>query len=218
MLAPAVGAAVHSIPFWIGVAYFIAAIPTGVLVARVRGVDLRATGSGNIGATNAGRVLGAKLGILVLVLDTFKAATPVWLAMSSWALGNGPDAQLGLACVGFAAVLGHIFPIYLGFKGGKGVACALGVFLALDPAVALAAVVIYLQSVWLSRVSAFGSLTAVTAISLSVWIADRSGPEQVLALATAVLIWVRHTSNIRGMLAEARERKRAKATQPDDEA
>lgn len=218
MLAPAVGDAVHSIPFWIGVAYFIAAIPTGVLVARVRGVDLRATGSGNIGATNAGRVLGAKLGILVLVLDTFKAATPVWLAMSSWALGNGPDAQLGLACVGFAAVLGHIFPIYLGFKGGKGVACALGVFLALDPAVALAAVVIYLQSVWLSRVSAFGSLTAVTAISLSVWIADRSGPEQVLALATAVLIWVRHTSNIRGMLAEARERKRAKATQPDDEA
>lgn len=218
MLAPAVGAAVHSIPFWIGVAYFIAAIPTGVLVARVRGVDLRATGSGNIGATNAGRVLGAKLGILVLVLDTFKAATPVWLAMSSWALGNGPDAQLGLACVGFAAVLGHIFPIYLSFKGGKGVACALGVFLALDPAVALAAVVIYLQSVWLSRVSAFGSLTAVTAISLSVWIADRSGPEQVLALATAVLIWVRHTSNIRGMLAEARERKRAKATQPDDEA
>jgi len=218
MLAPAVGAAVHSIPFWIVVAYSIAAIPTGVLVARVRGVDLRAAGSGNIGATNAGRVLGAKLGILVLVLDTFKAATPVWLAMSSWALGRGPDAQVGLACVGFAAVLGHIFPIYLRFQGGKGVACALGVFLALDPAVALAAVVIYLQSVWLSRVSAFGSLTAVTAISLSVWIADRSGPEQLLALATAVLIWVRHTSNIRGMLAEARERKRAKATQPDDDA
>lgn len=210
----AVHAALHSIPVWVAIAYFIAAIPTGVLVAKMKGVDLRSTGSGNIGATNAGRVLGTKLGVLVLVLDTFKAATPVWLAMSSWALGR--DAQVGLACVGFAAVLGHIFPIYLGFRGGKGVACALGVFLALDPTVALAAVVIYGQSVWLSRISAFGSLTAVTAISLSVWIADRPGPEQLLALATAVLIWVRHTSNIRGMLAEARERKRAKSTRDDD--
>jgi acyl phosphate:glycerol-3-phosphate acyltransferase len=209
------GALAHSIPFWIAVAYFIAAIPTGVLVAKVRGVDLRAAGSGNIGATNAGRVLGTKLGVLVLVLDTVKAATPVWLAKSSWGLGNEPSAQLGLACVGFAAVVGHIFPIYLGFRGGKGVACALGVFLALDPAVALAAVIIYGQSVWLSRVSAFGSLTAVTAITLSVWIADRPGPWQLLALATAVLIWARHTSNIRGMLAEARERKRAKTARDD---
>jgi acyl phosphate:glycerol-3-phosphate acyltransferase len=209
------GALVHSIAFWTAAAYFIAAIPTGVLIARARGIDLRSTGSGNIGATNAGRVLGAKLGIAVLVLDTLKAATPVWLASSRWALGHGKEAQLGLACVGFAAVLGHIFPIYLRFRGGKGVACALGVFLALDPAVALAAVVIYGQSVWLSRISAFGSLTAVTAISLSVWIADRPGPEQLLALATAAIIWGRHTSNIRGMLAEARERKRAKPIDGD---
>lgn len=206
----------HSIAFWVALAYFVAAIPTGVLIARARGVDLRSTGSGNIGATNAGRVLGAKLGIAVLVLDTFKAATPVWLASSSWALGHGPDAQLGLACVGFAAVLGHIFPIYLGFKGGKGVACALGVFLALDPAVALAAVLIYGQTVWLSRISALGSLTAVSGISLSVWIAERPLPEQLLALATAVIIWGRHTSNIRGMLAEARERKPAKPADVGD--
>lgn len=217
MLRPkAVASLQHSVAFWVAVAYFVAAIPTGVVVARLRGVDLRAAGSGNIGATNAGRVLGTKLGVLVLVLDTFKAATPVWLAARDAALGDGPGAQLGLACVGFAAVIGHIFPIYLGFKGGKGVACALGVFLALDPPVALAAVVMYGQSVWLSRVSAFGSLTAVTSITLSLWIADRPGPHQVLALATALIIWIRHTSNIRGMLAQARERKRSGASSHDD--
>lgn len=197
----------HSTAFWVALAYFVAAIPTGVLVAKLRGVDLRALGSGNIGATNAGRVLGTKLGVLVLVLDTFKAATPIWIASSSWALGR--DAALGLALVGLAAVVGHIFPVYLRFRGGKGVACALGVFLALDPAVALAAVLIYGQSVWLSRISAFGSLTAVTSITLSVWIADRPWQYQALALATAVIIWIRHISNIRGMLADARARKRA---------
>lgn len=202
----------HSVVFWTAIAYFIAAIPTGVLVARVRGVDLRQAGSGNIGATNAGRVLGAKLGVVVLVLDVIKAATPVWLAMREEALG--PHDAVGLACVGFAAVCGHIFPIYLGFKGGKGVACALGVFLALDPAVAALAVIMYGQSVWLTRVSAFGSLTAVTAITLSLVIGGRPVPYQLLALATAVVIWLRHVSNVRGMLAEARERKRAKPPLP----
>jgi acyl phosphate:glycerol-3-phosphate acyltransferase len=201
-------AVTHSVGFWTAIAYLFAAIPTGVVVAKVKGVDLRQEGSGNIGATNAGRVLGAKLGILVLVLDVFKAATPVWLAMRADALG--PHDAVGLACVGFAAVCGHIFPIYLGFKGGKGVACALGVFLALDPAVAALAVVMYLQSVWLTRVSAFGSLTAVTAIALSLVIGGRPLPYQLLAVATAVVIWARHVSNVRGMLKEAKERKRAK--------
>lgn len=206
-------ALVHSIPAWVTFAYFLAAIPTGVLIARMRGVDLRKLGSGNIGATNAGRVLGTKLGVLVLVLDTIKAATPIWLAKSAWALG--PDAYLGLACVGLAAVVGHIFPIYLRFAGGKGVACALGVFLALDPPVALAAVLMYGQSVWLSRISAFGSLTAVTSITLCLWIADRPWQYQVLALTTAVIIWVRHISNIKGMLADARARKRQAAQAGD---
>ena len=201
----------HSTAVWVGVAYFVAAIPTGVLIARLRGVDLRKLGSGNIGATNAGRVLGAKLGVLVLVLDTIKAATPIWLASSSWALGDA--AHVGLACVGLAAVVGHIFPVYLRFRGGKGVACALGVFLALDPPVALAAVLMYGQGVWLTRISAVGSLTAVTSITVCLWIADRPWPYQVLALATAVIIWVRHISNIRGMLADARARKRT--AEPD---
>jgi len=200
----------HSVVFWTAFAYFVAAIPTGVVVARVRGVDLRSAGSGNIGATNAGRVLGTKLGVLVLLLDVLKAATPVWLAMRPSALG--PHDAVGLAWVGFAAVCGHIFPIYLGFKGGKGVACALGVFLALDPPVAALAVLMYGQSVWLTRVSAFGSLTAVTAIASALLIAGRPVPYQWLAIATAIVIWARHVSNVRGMLAEARERKRAKAT------
>ena len=198
-----------NVTLWIVFAYLVGAIPTGVVVARLKGVNLQQAGSGNIGATNAGRVLGTKLGILVLVLDALKAATPLWLAMQAAAFGSVDSAESKLAWVGLAAVVGHIFPVYLRFHGGKGVACALGVFVALDPPVALAALVIYGQTIWLSRVSALGSLTAVTSITLSLWIAERSVPYQLLALATAVLIWSRHTDNIVGMRDEARRRRLA---------
>ena len=197
----------HSVAAWTALAYFIAAIPTGVLVARAKGIDLRKVGSGNIGATNASRALGSKLGVLVLALDIFKAALPVWLAMRPTALG--PDAEIGLALVAFAAVIGHIFPIYLGFRGGKGVACALGIFVALDPAVALAALLMYVQGLLLTRTSAIGSLTAVTAMTACMFIADKPRPYQLLSLAVAVVIWVRHTSNVKGLVEEAKARKRA---------
>ncbi len=199
-----------SIPAWAALAYFIAAIPTGVLVARLKGIDLRKVGSGNIGATNASRALGAKLGMVVLVLDVFKAAIPVWIAMRPEALGTDADAQVGLAIVAFAAVLGHIFPIYLGFRGGKGVACALGIFVALDPTVAFAALLLYVQTLVLTRTSAIGSLTAVSGMTICLFIADKPVPHQWLSLAVAVVIWGRHTSNVRGLIAEAKARKRAK--------
>ena len=186
----------------------------GVILARVRGIDLRTVGSGNIGATNAARALGTRLGLLVFVLDAAKAAFPVWLA--SLALDDTPMAQWGLASVAMAAVVGHIFPIYLGFRGGKGVACALGVFLALDPLVALAAVIMYGQGIWLTRTSAIGSLTAVTAMTLAVLISGKPVPQQVLAVAAALLIWARHTSNIRQLTREAKARKLARP--PSDDA
>lgn len=181
----------------------------GVILARLRGIDLRSVGSGNIGATNAARALGTKLGLVVFVLDAGKAALPVWLA--SHALAGTPTQPWALASVAMAAVLGHIFPIYLGFRGGKGVACALGVFLALDPLVALAAVVLYAQGIWLTRTSAVGSLTAVTAMALAVIIADKPVAQQVLAIAAALLIWARHTSNIRQLTREAKARKIARS-------
>jgi glycerol-3-phosphate acyltransferase PlsY len=153
----------------------------------------------------------------VFALDVLKAAAPVWAASQPWALGNDARAQWGLAAVAFMAVVGHIFPVYLRFRGGKGVACGLGIFVALDPAVAIAAMVMYAQGAFLTRTSAVGSLTAVTSIAACMLIADKPLPYQALAVASALLIWARHASNIRGMVAEAKERKRAKAQRPADD-
>lgn len=199
----------HSFYLWVIIAYLVGAIPMGVLLARLKGIDLASVGSGNIGATNAARALGTKLGLLVFVLDAGKAALPVWLAAQSWAL-HSDDALLlnsQLALIAFATVVGHVFPVYLRLRGGKGVACGLGIFIALDPAVAVGAMVMYVQGLWLTRTSAVGSLTAVTAICVCVVIADKPLPFQVLSLAAAALIWARHTSNIRTLIADAKARK-----------
>lgn len=198
----------QSVVVWTLLGYLVGGIPTGLLLARVRGIDLRSVGSGNIGATNAVRALGTRLGLVVFALDAGKAAFPVWLAMHAFA--GGAEAEWAPALVAMAAVLGHIFPIYLGFRGGKGVACALGVFLALDPAIALAAVVMYAQGIWLTRTSAVGSLTAVTAMAMTVILADKPVAQQVLAVAAATVIWLRHTSNIRQLTRDAKARKIAR--------
>jgi glycerol-3-phosphate acyltransferase PlsY len=197
---------VHHWVTWVIVAYLVAAIPVGVMLGRMRGVDIRAVGSGNIGATNAARALGARLGMVVLMLDVAKAALPVVLARQPFALG--PHDELGIAAVAMAAVLGHIFPVYLGFRGGKGVACALGVFVAIDPGVAFGALVMYVQTLVLTRTSAIGSLTAVTAMTVTLFLGDYPRPYQWLSLGIAAVIWVRHTSNVRGLVAEAKARKR----------
>ncbi len=195
---------------WVIASYAIAAIPVGVLFGHLKGVNIREVGSGNIGATNAARALGPRLGMLVLLLDAAKAALPVVLARQPFALGS--DDHLGLAAVGMAAVLGHIFPVYLRFRGGKGVACALGVFLAIDPPIALGALIMYIHGLVLTRTSAVGSLTAVTAMSVTMFIADKPLAYQLMTLGIAAVIWVRHTSNVRGLVADAKARKRAAVT------
>lgn len=204
-----VEALAHQPITWVIAAYAFAAIPVGVVLGRLKGVDIRAVGSGNIGATNAARALGPRLGMIVLLLDVAKAALPVVIAQQPFALG--PDDSVGVAVVAFAAVLGHIYPIYLGFRGGKGVACALGVFLAIDPPVALGALIMYVHGLVLTRTSAVGSLTAVTAMSVAVVLADKPIAFQALTLGITAVIWIRHTSNVRGLVAEAKARKRAAA-------
>ncbi len=199
----------HSVWAWTTLAYFVAAIPVGVVIARAKGVNIREIGSGNIGATNAARALGGRLGMVVLVLDVGKAALPVYLASQPTALGGTADPETGIAWVAMAAVLGHIFPIYLGFRGGKGVACALGVFLAIDWPIGLVALAMYAQGAVLTRTSAVGSLTAVSAATLATFVAAKPLPYQVLCTAVTVVIWIRHRSNISGMIAEAKARKRA---------
>lgn len=188
---------------WMTVAYLVSAIPVGLILGKLRGIDIREHGSGNIGATNAGRVLGAKWGVAVLVLDVAKAALPVYLACGHI------DQPVGRSLVGLMAMCGHVFPIYLAFRGGKGVACALGVFAVLVPASAIVAVALYVQTVLLTRVSAVGSLTAGTGMVTYLCLTEQPLAFRLLAVVAWVLIWIRHRENLAKIAREARARKRA---------
>jgi acyl phosphate:glycerol-3-phosphate acyltransferase len=180
---------------WLAVAaligsYLLGTIPNGLLVARARGIDIRTVGSGNIGATNVARALGKKLGFLVLFLDALKGFVPTFLALRA---GLADEIVAG---VGLAAILGHVFPIWLRFRGGKGVATGLGVFLALAPVAALISVVSYALIVLVTRISSLGSLVGATALIIGMVVTAR--PPVVLALAVAawLIVVIRHRANI----------------------
>jgi glycerol-3-phosphate acyltransferase PlsY len=173
----------------IAAAFLAGAIPFGVLLARRRGVDIREHGSGNIGATNVARVLGARDGAIVLVLDALKGALPTTAALAAHA------TAWTTVLVGFAAILGHCFSPFLGGRGGKGVATAFGVFLVLAPALAALAVGVFLVVLRITRVPALGSLAGVLAISV-VLVARDAGPHAALACATSVLLFYTHRTNL----------------------
>ena len=181
---------------WIAVAYLCGSIPFGLLIARAKtGKDVRTVGSGNIGATNVARAAGRPAAILTLVLDAAKGLAPVLLA----ARFAGAQPKLFLAACALSAVAGHCFPVWLRFRGGKGVATGLGVSLALAPWAALAGACTWLVFYKLLRISSVGSLAGV-AISLlvAVFTADRAA---VYGLAgVALLILLRHAGNIRRLL------------------
>ncbi|MDY7229223.1 glycerol-3-phosphate 1-O-acyltransferase PlsY [Hyalangium rubrum] len=173
--------------------YLAGSIPFGVLVTRwARGVDVRAQGSGNIGATNVARVAGKKLGILVLALDALKGAIPVLLALH-WM----PESPRAHVAVGLAAFLGHCYPVWLKLHGGKGVATALGVLLVLTPLAALAGAGVYVLVLVATRVSSLGSLTAgVAAVATAVFTAPAIEYALLSGVLFAFMIWT-HRSNIR---------------------
>ena len=169
--------------------YFSGAIPFGVILAHLRGVDLREHGSGNIGATNVTRVLGPALGALVLVLDAAKGALPTWFAVHHTA-----DPWLVVA-TGGAAIVGHCFSPFLAFTGGKGVATATGVFLVLAPPQLGIGIGVFLAVLAWKRVPALGSLAGVATLCLLMWLrGDRW--TAVLALGTLILLVYTHRSNL----------------------
>jgi glycerol-3-phosphate acyltransferase PlsY len=180
------------------VGFVCGSIPFGVLFARLRGIDLKQVGSGNIGATNAARALGKKIGVVVLLCDAAKAAVPLLVARSL--LASRPELDWLLAALGFGAVLGHMFPPWLGFRGGKGVATGLGVFLTLTPFAAACAVAIWLGAYLATRVSSLGSLLAVTALPIAAALLHQPLAFIVLALALYPLIVWKHRANIRRLL------------------
>ena len=184
--------------------YLIGSIPFGVLVTRALGLgDLRAIGSGNIGATNVLRTGNKAAAAATLLLDGAKGAVAVLLARHF----AGETAAM---VAGFAAFLGHLFPVWLGFKGGKGVATLLGLTLALAWPAGLAACATWLATAAAARYSSLAALVA--AVSIPVWLAVFGRPDAVwLGIALAVLVFVRHHANIRRLLAGTEPRIGAKS-------
>jgi len=180
------------------VSYLVGSFPTGVLVARARGIDIRAVGSGNIGATNVARSLSKKLGLLVLILDAFKGALPVLVTLAL-DLPSEVDPFV-LTLVGVAAMAGHCFPPWLGFRGGKGVATSWGVFLAADPILASSAAVIFAVVYAGFRIASLGSLVATLSLPVLMWVTGRSDALVTLAIACGAIIVAKHRGNIRRLL------------------
>ncbi len=174
--------------------YLIGAIPFGLLIGRLMGIDVRTSGSGNIGATNVNRLLGKKFGILTLVLDCLKGFLPIFLA--SKLLPEGGSRETLLLLCGILAVVGHMFPVYLGFKGGKGVATSLGVFFFFSPAAIGITIAVFAATVaWSGFVSA-GSLLAAGLFPLWLWLLGEPTGAVVAGLMIAALIWAKHHENI----------------------
>jgi len=174
--------------------YLVGAIPFGLLFSRMVGKDVRKEGSGNIGATNVNRVLGKKLGILTLLCDVTKGFLPVFVA--SIMLPEGDNRLLYIGLCGLAAVLGHMFSIYLGFKGGKGVATALGVFLFFSPWSIAIALVVFVAVVGISGFVSAGSLAAAGLIPFFILLLGGSASTFLCSGVIAILIWIKHSANI----------------------
>jgi acyl phosphate:glycerol-3-phosphate acyltransferase len=174
--------------------YLVGAIPFGLLFSRAMGKDVRQEGSGNIGATNVNRVLGRKLGILTLLCDVAKGFLPVYVV--SLVLPPSVNSEIFIALCGLSTVVGHMFPIYLGFKGGKGVATALGVFLYLSPLSILFALLFFVAVVYFSGFVSAGSLAAAALIPLFILLLGNSTSTVLVALTIAILVWLKHSSNI----------------------
>lgn len=176
-------------------AYLLGSVPTGLLLGKAYGIDVRKEGSGNIGATNLYRTVGRNVGVMTLVGDCLKGLLPV-LVMKFSSLPADYAAWVGLA-----AFLGHVFSVFLKFRGGKGVATALGVFLALSPlAVAIAlGVFVVLMLVW--RYVSLGSIAAAAVMPIAVWALDGGRVMSIVTMLIAVIVIIRHLENIRRLVA-----------------
>jgi acyl phosphate:glycerol-3-phosphate acyltransferase len=187
------------------IAYLLGSIPTGFLVAKARGVDIRTVGSGNIGATNVFRILGKTAGILVLLADAAKGWLAVFVVaklIGGWFYpAAGPQAREWLALVaGVAAILGHIYTCWLGFKGGKGIATSAGVLVALVPLALLVILGIWVVVFALSRYVSLASICAAFALPFAAWLAGESHTIILVTAALAALAIYKHKANIKRLM------------------
>jgi len=171
-------------------AYLLGSIPFALILARRWGSDLRAVGSGNLGATNVMRASGVRAGVLVAILDMSKGAVSVWLAAR---ISDGAPLP---AAAGLAAIIGHIYPVWLRFRGGKGVATACGAFSMLTPLAVPPALAIFAVVVWLTQYVSLGSVLASMALPPIAYALGSPAPAVIAAAAASVLIVFRHRSNV----------------------
>ena len=172
-------------------AYLLGSVPTGYILGYLAGVDVRKAGSGNVGATNVARVVGKRHGIVTLIVDIAKGLVPVIVA-----IGLGLTA-LATACVAVAAFLGHLYPVFLRFQGGKGVATALGIFLGLAPWATLVLMAIFLVVLSATRVVSLGSMVASACAPIIFWFFFHSPILTGTSLFIALMIVLRHRGNIK---------------------
>jgi len=187
----------------VALAYFSGAIPFGLLIARARGVDIRKVGSGNIGATNVFRMVGKPWGIATFVCDALKGFIPAYLfpILIMKAGISNPLPSLGILC-GFAAILGHNFPVFLYFKGGKGIATSAGVLLGVAPVAVAIGLITWVALFLGTRYVSVASIGAAAAVPVSAWVLYGSS-DKVMPILLTILgmlaIW-RHRSNIKRLV------------------
>lgn len=187
--------------------YAVGSIPFGIIVARMKNVDITKTGSGNIGATNVLRALGPGYGALVLFLDALKGFVPAFIGQHTPPPHGAGSSVTAIPVVcGLLAILGHLYPVFLKFKGGKGVATSLGVLVALDARAAFLAFWVWLIPVVLTRYVSLGSLCASVFVPAYFIATGKPFSYKVFAVLCAIFVIVKHRENIKRL----RERKENK--------
>jgi glycerol-3-phosphate acyltransferase PlsY len=180
--------------------YLVGSVPFSFLLARRRGIDLRREGSGNVGAANVLRTTGTVEAATAVCLDAMKGALAVLIVQR---VTTGPTAPVA---AGFAAVIGHIHPVWLGFRGGKGVATAAGVFALLSPGAVLIATGVFAATVWITRFVSVGSMAAAIALAATTAAGDWPGSVVTGATGTALIVLYRHRGNLARVIAGTERR------------
>jgi glycerol-3-phosphate acyltransferase PlsY len=176
-------------------AYLLGSVPTGYVVGKLAGIDVREVGSGNIGATNVARAVGKRQGLLTLLADAAKGFLPVLIAIQL------EFSSVAIAATATAAFLGHIYPVFLRFRGGKGVATALGGLLAIAPVATLVVVGLFALAAFGSRIVSLAAMMAAVAAPLVLWLFYQPPAIVAMGLVMAAMIVFRHRGNIQRLRA-----------------
>lgn len=178
-------------------------LPTGYLVAKSKGIDIKTVGSGNIGATNVTRAMGKSWGIFVLIVDALKGFIPVFFVKMYFTNISLTQLYLLMTIAGICTVLGHVFTPFLKFKGGKGIATSLGMIAAIKPSLALILLAVWVGAFFITRVSSVGALSAAVSLPFAAWFLFRSTPMLGIMVAFAIFMFVfiiyTHRKNIENL-------------------